>query len=163
MTSRLQQAASAAQYPAPRARPARATPRGGQPLTVFRRRVTVALGIAIPLLSLSLAHVAGSLAALGLVGLALTAAGCGLSVLAVSLSHLADAIADITKAPPWQAWLLAATLDLSLVVCELCHVYAHDPALWWWTAAIMATVVAFSMALNVYAFLSDRRGHRKGR
>jgi hypothetical protein len=124
----------------------------------FRFWVTIALGCAIPLLSLTLSTIAGTLARNGHWTLAAFAAVCGVSVLVVSLSHLADAVADLTGATRWQSWLLSITLDLSLVLGELVHVFAEDAGLWMWTLALMTAVAAFSMLLNCHAFLSHRSG-----
>jgi hypothetical protein len=40
------------------------------------------------------------------------------------MSHLAWAVGDITRSGRRASWSLAVALDLSLVMCELCHVYA---------------------------------------
>lgn len=97
--------------------------------------MTVALGVGIPLLSLTF-------------GLALMVA-----VLGVSLSHPACGIADITRSSPLARWALAGALDLSLVLCELCLVSARGLGLEWVAVLVMGAVAIASMALNVYAFL----------
>jgi hypothetical protein len=76
--------------------------------------------------------------------------GC---VLAVSLSHLAWAIRDITKSPPWAAWLLAVGFDLVLVLSELCAVSAEDAGVRVVTTLMMVGVAGLSMFLNCWAFL----------
>ncbi len=126
----------------------------GKNAATFKFGVTVAIGIFIPLLSLAMSYLAGKLAGAGYWELAGFAAGVGGSVLAVSLNHLAWAIEDITRSEfPWN-WLLAIALDSSLVLGELCHVYA-PPTLGLGVVCwvVMVAVCGFSMALNVFAFL----------
>jgi len=122
--------------------------------TVSRSRIaiTVGLGCAIPLLSLYLAAQGGSLllgdwiaVALGIACLALCCASLGLS-----LSHLACAIADITRCGVKPAWALAVVLDCSLVASELANAAGHGSAL---VFGFMAAVTAASMVLNCWAFL----------
>jgi hypothetical protein len=125
-------------------------------LVRFRLTMTVVLGVGIPLLSLAMSKIAGTLALNGHTFLALFAGSLMLAVLAVSLSHLAWAIEDITKSTVRASWSLAVALDLSLVLCELIHVYAHDLELEWVCCLVMLNVAACSMALNVYAFLQHR-------
>lgn len=121
-----------------------------------RISISVALGIAIPALSLTLAHIAGTLARTGIVGLAFFLGGCGISVLVVSLSHVAEAIRHCTGAKPWQGWALAVTLDLSIVGSELVSVFAPEAGLSLWVTGLMLVVAGASMVLNVYAFLMNR-------
>lgn len=121
--------------------------------TCFKTGITIALGIAIPAMSLTLSHIAGTLASENSYALAIFSALCGISVLIVSLSHLAQAIRDITRAYPWQAWMLAITLDLSIVNCELIGVWSSTTL---WTIGLMFVVGLFSMALNCYAFLNTK-------
>ncbi len=125
-------------------------------LAGIRKVISVGLGIAIPALSLTLAHVAGTLVN-ECPGLALFIGICGVSILVVSLSHLAEAIHDATGAAKWQGWAIAITLDLSIIGCELSHVFSKNEALWYWTTALMVVVMLFSMILNVYAFLKKAR------
>jgi hypothetical protein len=115
--------------------------------------MTVALGVGIPLLSLAMSKLAGTLAANAHYGLAGFALGLMVAVLAVSLSHLAWAVGDVTRSGPWASWAMAVSLDLSLVLCELCHVYAGTLGLDAVCYAVMVSVALASMALNVWAFL----------
>jgi hypothetical protein len=123
----------------------------------FRRRLTVALGVFIPLMSVAMSKVAGTLATHGHLGLAAFGAVIGAAVLAVSLSHLAWAIRDITGSGPRSSWALAVALDCSLVLCELTHVRAADAGLRVVCWAVLAVVAGFSMVLNCHAFLSQGR------
>lgn len=125
-------------------------------LKKLRSSITIGMGCAIPLLSLSLSHCAGNLARAGHSTLAAFAAFIMTAVLAVSLSHLAWAVGDITKSGPRSSWLLAIAFDLSLVAGELIHVYAPDCGVWGVATAIMVVVCLFSMLLNVYAFLMHK-------
>jgi hypothetical protein len=119
----------------------------------FRLWMTVALGVGIPLLSLAMSKLAGTLAAHGYSALAAFALALMLAVLGVSLSHLAWAVGNITRSSRCPSWSLAVALDLSLVLCESVHVYGEELGLTWVCYAVMAAVAAASMALNVYAFL----------
>lgn len=127
--------------PTPHHRRSRRKPAPAPVMTLarFKLGMTVALGVGIPLLSL-----------------ALFALGLMLAVLGVSLSHLAWAIGDITGSGPRSSWALAVALDLSLVLCELCHVYATALGLEWVCFLVMGAVATCSMALNVYAFLMHK-------
>ena len=125
-------------------------------LATLRKAIAVTLGIAIPAMSLTLSHIAGTLAnECWPLAMFLGATGC--SVLVVSLSHLAEAIADATGAERWQAWALAITLDLGIVGCELSHVFTANESLWWWTTGLMVATMLLSMVFNVYAFLKHTR------
>lgn len=114
--------------------------------------ITVGMGIAIPALTLGLSTVAGRLAILSSFPLAAASFAIGATVLAVSLSHLAWAIADITRSPRWASWALAVAVDLSVVLAESVHVFAPGvvDAL---GTAVLAGVTLASMVLNVWAFL----------
>jgi hypothetical protein len=125
-------------------------------LAHLRKGIAITLGVAIPAMSLTLSHIAGTLAS-ECVPLAAFLGLTGCSVLVVSLSHLAEAIADATGAEKWQAWALAITLDLGIVGCELSHVYADNAALWYWTTGLMVCTMLLSMVFNVYAFLKHTR------
>lgn len=118
--------------------------------------LTVAMGVAIPLLSLSLSTVAGTLARTGHTGLALAGLGLCATVLAVSLSHLAWAVRDITASGPKASWALAVATDLTIVLCESVHVFADDAGIGCLVTAMMVSVTLASMALNVWAFLRHR-------
>jgi hypothetical protein len=127
--------------------------RGGR----FRFYMTIALGVGIPLLSLTMSFLAGKMAGGGLYKLAAFASVIGGVVLVVSLTHLATAIAEITGSTLWASWFLAIAVDLSLVLAELVQVYApSDLELGRVSWTVMVSVCAFSMALNVYAFLAHR-------
>jgi len=125
-------------------------------LARFRTGMTVALGVGIPLLSLALSKIGGTLALEGQPLLSAFAALLMLSVLTVSLSHLAWAIGNITGADKRASWALAVSLDLTLVLCELVRVFAPLD-LGWVCLLLMASVAGFSMSLNVYAFLHHKR------
>jgi len=120
----------------------------------FRLWMTVALGVGIPLLSLAMSKLAGTLASHRRFALAAFALVLMVAVLAVSLSHLAWAVGNITRSGRRASWSLAVALDLSLVLCESVHVYAADLGLVWVCYAVMACVAVASMALNVFAFLA---------
>lgn len=123
----------------------------------YKRRLTIALGVFIPLMSVAMSKVAGTLSSHGHHGLAAFGAGIGAAVLAVSLSHLAWAIRDITGSGPRSSWALAVALDCSLVLCELTHVQAADAGLVAVCWVVLAVVAVFSMVLNCHAFLNHRR------
>lgn len=122
--------------------------------------LTLAMGCFIPLFSLSLSHVGGELLRHGSTVatiLAIGSFGIMACVLSVSLSHLAWAVADITRSPKWASWLLAIAFDLALVVGELTQVFASDAGVKVCVYAIMGTVCLLSMLLNCWAFM----GHPK--
>lgn len=122
----------------------------------MRFALTITLGIWIPLFSLGLSHVGGTLLQqdktvahlLGLMALGLMAC-----VLVVSLSHLAWAVGNITRSPLWASWLLAVSFDLALVLGELTHVAASEAGLGLVMYSIMCAVCVLSMFLNCWAFL----------
>jgi hypothetical protein len=122
----------------------------------YKLALTVALGVLIPLLSLTLSKIAGTLAGEKKFALAAFAAGIGAAVLAVSLSHLAWAVRDVTGSGPRASWALAVALDCSLVLCELVHVGAAaaglDAVCW----CVVVVVAGFSMVLNCHAFLNHK-------
>ena len=120
--------------------------------------ITVLMGCGIPLLSLSLSTVSGTLyrAAHPILGTAFLAV-MG-SVLVVSLSHLAWAVGDITRSPRWASWAMAIAFDLALVLGETVHVAASDAGLMALTTSIMVAVCGASMLLNVWAFLAGHKG-----
>jgi hypothetical protein len=62
-------------------------------------------------------------------------------------------VGNITGSGRRASWSLAVALDLSLVLCELTHVYAGSLDIAWVCYAVTGSVAAASMALNVYAFL----------
>jgi hypothetical protein len=120
----------------------------------FKYRVTIAMGIAIPLLSLTLSKMGGTLLNTNLI-LAMMAFGLMTAVLAVSLPHLAWSISDITRSDRRSAWCLAVALDLSLVLCELVGVYASEAGLGGYATVMLFSVVAGSAVLNCWAFLKS--------
>jgi hypothetical protein len=138
---------------APQPPPARKRlPKGPPPRDHLRAAMTGALGVGIPLLSLAMSKLAGTLASHSVWDLAALAFALMVAVLGVSLGHLSAAIADVTHSGPWTSWALAVVLDLSLVLCELCHVYADHLGLAWVCYAVMGCVASASMALNVWGF-----------
>lgn len=122
----------------------------------FKKRLTIALGVFIPLASLAMSKVAGTLASTGYYGLAVFGLMIGVAVLAVSLGHLAWAIGDVTGSTKKQSWALATALDCGIVLCEFCNVFAADTGLEWVCWSFLAATIGFSMVLNCYAFLNHR-------
>lgn len=134
---------------------------------LLRIIITIALGAGIPLLSLSLSHLGGSLLLTHHYYLSVAAFVLCSAVLTVSLAHLAWAIRDITQnklptaadtadkvlyyAP---SWCLAISIDLSLIICELIAVHTQESIII--IRSVMVSVTAFSMALNCWAFLKGR-------
>jgi len=138
----------------------------------WRLYLTLTMGVFIPLFSLGLSHVGGTLMRTGLerqvpiiIALAFFAFALMACVLAVSLSHLAWAVQDITKSHVWASWLLAVAFDLALVLGELCHVSASEVGVGEVVTVIMACVCGLSMFLNCWAFLkhpaSEERSKKK--
>jgi cation transport ATPase len=132
----------------------------GKKLTPQRARywLTIAMGTFIPLLSLTLSHVGGTLVHGDTVQCCLGLAAFGLMgcVLWVSLSHLAWSIQDVTKSSPGLSWLMAVATDLALVLGELVHVNADELGLCGLVWALMICVCLLSMVLNCWAFLSAK-------
>jgi hypothetical protein len=118
----------------------------------FKIAMTVGLGCGIPLLSLAMSKIAGTLATHNLYALSLFAFVLMVAVLAVSLPHLAWSIGDITRSGGRASWSLAIALDLSLVLCKFCHVWAEECGLGWLLACVMVCVAGASMLLNCWAF-----------
>lgn len=148
-------------HPAPtarRGRPRTAKPARVRRITPGRVKVaaTVTTGVVIPLLSLGLSHVGGTLARAGHPALATFSLALMACVPAVSLDHLAWAIRDITRSPRWASWLLAIAFDLVLVLTELCGVSAGDAGVGTVTTLMMVSVAGLSMFLNVWAFLRHK-------
>jgi hypothetical protein len=125
----------------------------------FKQAMTVGLGCGIPLLSLTLSKISGTLATAHMIALPLFGFALMIAVLAVSLPHLAWAISDITRSGSRASWSLAIALDLFIVLCEFVHVFASDCGLDWLLMAGMATVVIFSMLLNCWAFFKAPHGN----
>lgn len=123
------------------------------PPTTIKVVMTVAMGVGIPLLSFALTKIAGTLAAGGIYILAFMAFALMTAILSVSLSHLAWAIKDITRSTKQASWAMAVSLDLSLVMGELVHVYADTLGLDAVATAVMVSVALASMVLNCWAFL----------
>ena len=116
-----------------------------------------ALGIIMPVFSVGFTAIAGTLASAGrpVWWIVAFAAAAGL---AVSLRHITLAISIATRAPKYEAFLLAIGFELGVVGIELANVTAPDvifPALGYGLMAFLAAVVA---ALNVFAFLSQMDG-----
>jgi hypothetical protein len=118
----------------------------------FRAGMTVGMGCGIPLLSLSLSTISGTLARSGHGVLSGAAALLTVSVLSVSLSHLAWAVRDITGSPRWASWALAIAFDVALVLGESTRVHASDAGLEQLVTAVMVAVCGLSMVLNCWAF-----------
>jgi hypothetical protein len=118
-----------------------------------RRWITVGVGCGIPLQALALSSIGGRLMMEGQVGLGAAALGLCCSVLAVSLSRLAWAVQDITGSRRWQSWCLAAAIDLSLVLGELCGVAGFSL---WCVPVVMVAVTLASACLNCWAFLAHK-------
>ncbi len=128
--------------------------------TIGRARygITILMGCGIPLVSLYTSHRAGEL----LQGASVTF-GCMFlaiccTVLALSLSHLADAIADITRSSKRNSWLLAVALDCGIVACELTRAAGHDGG--WLAMAFLVGITGASMLLNCWAFLSHGKASK---
>jgi hypothetical protein len=118
----------------------------------FKAGMTVGMGCGIPLLSLSLSTISGTLARSGHGVLSGAAALLTASVLSVSLSHLAWAVREITGSPRWASWALAIAFDVALVLGESTRVYASDAGLEQLVTAVMVAVCGLSMLLNCWAF-----------
>jgi len=126
------------------------------------RYITVAMGCGIPLLSLSLSHLGGSLLACGTWAttfLGVFAFGLCVAVLGVSLSHLAWAIGDITKSPRWASVALAISVDCSLLVGELIGVFGADAGVERLRIGLMIAVTVSSAVLNTWAFFGAPKTH----
>lgn len=125
-------------------------------ISVLGTAITVAMGCGIPLLSLVLSHLGGSLLADGSELLGLLALVLCVSVLIVSLSHLAWAIGDITKSRTSANWCLAITVDMSLVLAELVGVFGTPEGVELLRVGLMVSVTIASMVLNCWAFLQHK-------
>lgn len=123
----------------------------------FKISLTITLGTAIPLLSLALSSVAGTLASKGHFALSGFAFFLMAAVLSVSLPHLAHAIGEITNSPKLASWALAIALDLSLVLCELVSTWASDSGVGGITITVTASVCVISQVLNCWAFLNPSK------
>lgn len=122
----------------------------------LRRGMTVGLGCFVPVLSLALSKIAGTLATHGLYALAAFAFALTVAVLIVSLPHLAWSVGDITGSGRRTSWSLAVALDMTIVLCEFVHTFAAEAGLDVVAYAITGAVCAFSMLLNCWAFFNDR-------
>jgi hypothetical protein len=142
--------------PARRKRASARRPHTGMAPTRYRRALTIALGVFIPLMSVATSNIAGTLAGYGHYALAAFGAAIGVAVLAVSLSHLAWAICDVTGSGPRASWALTVALDCGIVLCELVHVAAGGAGLAVLCWAVLVVVAGFSMLLNCHAFLHHR-------
>lgn len=110
------------------------------------------LAMAMPLFALVLAKVAGTLAQGGKTELACFAGTIGVSCLLVSLADCKQSIQAITGVLTWQAWAVAITVDLAIVVGELVLTFAPELGLDVWVGALMVAVGVFSMGFNAFAF-----------
>lgn len=135
--------------------------KSGMPTAATKRYLaTVTMGVWMPLMSLILSYVGGRLLSselFVLAGLSFLLMAC---VLLVSLTHLAAAIADITKSHWLASWLLAIAFDASLVLAELCHVQAEKAEIGGVVTCLMVAVCGLSMFLNCWAFLSHKRSEK---
>ena len=120
-----------------------------------RTIITIAAGCSIPLLSLALSYMGGSLLTNeASMALALTLLTLCCVVLAVSLSHLAWAISDITRSPMWASWCLAIAVDATLVACELSSSLGYGSMI---VSTTIFAVTLASMVLNCWAFLRNAK------
>ena len=119
----------------------------------LRNYITISIGCGIPLLSLAMSNIGGNLIGqqtmLSLFAFLLMGA-----VLVVSLPHLAWSIKDITKSDKLASWSFAIALDLSLVLCELVHVYTTELKII--TTVVIVAVAGTSMVLNCWAFKNNQ-------
>lgn len=124
--------------------------RGARPNSTFATVMTVALGVFIPAISLTMSSQSANMFAAGNLVLGAAFAGLVFVVLAVSLTHLAEAVEDLTGSNHFISWCTAITFDACLVAFEVAHkTVAKDD----WTVTVMIAVVALiSAALNVHAF-----------
>jgi hypothetical protein len=92
------------------------------------------------------------------------AAVCTVAVVltALSLSHLAHGVRLVTGCPDWEAWALAAGVDLGLVACEISMLAAATDKVRreigaYAKAAIVGTLIA-SAVMNALAFSAQSTG-----
>lgn len=109
--------------------------------TRFERGLTITMAAFIPLLSLTLSRVAGTLFSDGKLELAAFASVITVTVLSVSLPHLAHAIALITQSGRRVSWALAIAFDLGIVLAEMVHVSG--------TAGLTEVAIIMLVALSV--------------
>lgn len=126
----------------------------------FAYRLTVAIGIAIPVLSLCMSSITGELVSHEHYELGAFTGGVVLCILGVSLTHLAHALEDLTRSPWWLAWPMAIVLDCALVGCELVNTLYPELGLSFACWFVMGIVGIFSALLNCHAFLNPRGNHR---
>lgn len=130
------------------------------PRRAFRREGRVAawaLGIIMPVFSVGFTAIAGTLAAAGR-PVWCVVAFAAVAGLAVSLRHITLAISIATRAPKYEAFLLAIGFEVGVVGIELANVTAPDvifPVVAYGLMAFLAAVVAL---LNVFAFLTQMDG-----
>lgn len=119
---------------------------------LFHWRMTgcIILGCSIPILVLCIFHAAHASLVEGQAWLAFFGAGVGVSLLLVSLSHTSEAIRDLTRAHPWQAWCIAVTFDLGLVFAETGKYLVPDQSFVMWLLIVIIAV--FSAVTNSYGF-----------
>ncbi len=84
------------------------------------------MGLAIPVVILLLAKVAGLLYRRGHRPLAAVTAGSGIGLLGLSVWHCATSIALLTGGPLWLAVPMAVAIDVGFVCCELAALYGEE-------------------------------------
>jgi hypothetical protein len=119
--------------------------------TRFDRGLTLTMAGFIPLLSLTLSRVTGTLFADNRFGLATFAAVITTTVLSVSLPHLSHAIGLITQSSKRVSWALAIAFDLGIVLAEMVHV-AGSASLTEVAVIILFALSVMSAVLNYIAF-----------
>jgi hypothetical protein len=127
------------------------------PAERFRTGMIYGLGSGLPLLSLALSKLGGSLLLTGHWPLGLFAFALMGAVLAVSLPHLAWSLVHLTGSDQRPAWCLAVALDLSLILTELVGVYATGLGLGLVCFAVMFAVAVASALLNIHAFFNAHK------
>lgn len=129
---------------------------GARPASRFCSTMTVALGVFVPAISLTMSSLAAQQFMSGgvvLGGAFAVLVGC---VLLVSLTHLAEAIEDLTGSSRLISWATAITFDACLVAFEVAHKLGEGGAV---VPVMIAAVAVISAALNVHAFRLAQR-HR---
>lgn len=97
-------------------------------------------------------------------GVAAVAIGAVAIVLtALSLSHLAHGIVIVTSAPAWEAWAMAAGIDIGFIALEISQLTAATEKVRiaiqrWATPAILGTL-AGSAVMNAFAFAAPAQGY----
>lgn len=125
--------------------------RGATPNSAFASVMTVALGLFIPAISLTMSSLAATqfLASDGVRWLGAVFAALVGVVLVVSLSHLAEAIEHLTGSSRLLSWATAITFDACLVAFEVAHKLGTGGLV---VQVMIGAVACISAALNIYAF-----------